>query len=163
MCKIEGCNKAVKAAGLCSGHYERKRKGVSDEYLSMPMATRGAGTTNAQGYKEVCGLSIHRLLAVKALNRLLKGEECVHHVDNDPGNNTPSNLVICPDKAYHALLHKRARALEACGHADWLYCYVCQGYSDPTDSDLYINQYRTSQVYHRKCMAAHVKARRHAS
>jgi len=31
----------------------------------------------------------------------------VHHVDGNRSNNTPSNLVICPNDSYHSLLHAR--------------------------------------------------------
>ena len=31
------------------------------------------------------------------------------HLDGNPRNNAPSNLVICQDKAYHMLLHARQR------------------------------------------------------
>jgi len=42
-----------------------------------------------------------RRRAVKALGRPLRGTEEVHHF-------TRTQLVICPDRAYHALLHRLA-------------------------------------------------------
>lgn len=38
--------------------------------------------------------------------RLPKGAQ-VHHADQDRLNNKPSNLVICQDRKYHMLLHRR--------------------------------------------------------
>jgi hypothetical protein len=49
----------------------------------------------------------HRLIAEKALGRHLPIEHPVHHADLDPSQNANSNLVICEDQAYHALLHAR--------------------------------------------------------
>jgi hypothetical protein len=54
----------------------------------------------------------HRLVAEKALGRHLKAEEVVHRVNEIKDDNRPQNLVICPDRAYHAMIHwrmKRAR------------------------------------------------------
>lgn len=73
----------------------------------------------------------HVLVAEKALGRELKGTEEVHHWNENKQDNRPSNLVICPDRAYHLLLHQRTRAFDACGHADWLKCRECKTYDDP--------------------------------
>lgn len=75
----------------------------------------------------------HVLIAEQALGKPLPEGAQVHHVDGDPGNNAPGNLVICQDQAYHKLLHRRQRALEACGHADWLRCWVCKEWDEPAN------------------------------
>lgn len=60
----------------------------------------------------------HILIAERALGRyLLEGAE-VHHADENKRNNTNRNLVICQDKAYHKLLHVRARVVRAGGNPD---------------------------------------------
>jgi hypothetical protein len=86
---------------------------------------------------------LHISIAEKALGKKLpKGVE-VHHVDEIKGNNANDNLVICPNRNYHQLLHKRTRALNACGHADWLRCHVCKEYSPPA----YIKIYGKRQIH----------------
>lgn len=55
----------------------------------------------------------------------------VHHMDEDPTNNEPGNLVICPDEAYHNLIHMRTEAWKACGNPNYLKCYVCKEYDAP--------------------------------
>jgi hypothetical protein len=57
----------------------------------------------------------HVIVAERAFGKALpKGAE-VHHVDEDKFNNHRSNLVICQDRAYHQLLHQRARIVRAGG------------------------------------------------
>jgi hypothetical protein len=60
-------------------------------------------------YAYANSVKVHLALATKALGHALpKGAE-VHHADGNSLNNTPSNLVICPSRAYHMLLHHRMR------------------------------------------------------
>jgi hypothetical protein len=54
-------------------------------------------------------------VAENALGRRLPAGAEVHHVDGDKHNNEPSNLVICQDAKYHALLHRRQRIRDAGG------------------------------------------------
>ncbi len=73
----------------------------------------------------------HAVIAARALGRPLVQPEEVHHVDGDRLNNVNSNLVVCPDRAYHMLLHRRQRALDACGNPNWLKCRLCMQYDAP--------------------------------
>jgi len=68
------------------------------------------------GYMRIGTEYVHRLLAELVLGRKLKTKEQVHHVDEDKSNNTNSNLVICPDEAYHKLLHSRQRIVDMGGN-----------------------------------------------
>lgn len=61
------------------------------------------------------GVVEHVLIAEAALGKRLPIGSEVHHVDENTLNNASSNLVICQDKAYHKLLHVRARVVRAGG------------------------------------------------
>lgn len=69
----------------------------------------------------------HVLVAERALGKRLPADADVHHVDGTKRNNQNSNLVICQDRAYHMLLHVRARILKAGGNpnTDKL-CCICK-------------------------------------
>lgn len=95
----------------------------------------------------------HIYIASKALGKPLPPKAIVHHADGDSMNNTPSNLVICPDDEYHKLLHMRMRAKKACGHANYFKCRHCGKWDDP--KNLYISP-RWKYANHRKCHADYV-------
>jgi hypothetical protein len=91
----------------------------------------------------------HILIAEVALGKHLPDGAVVHH-------HTPEQLVICQDQAYHMLLHQRQRALEACGHANWLKCPYCKKYD--VLEKMYVRPNRL-HGYHRSCHST-VEAKR---
>lgn len=133
-CNVDGCTgfrNKHSAKGMCHKHYERYRThGRTHRINRKP----GEGTFSC-GYHKVeinnKNISIHRVIAEKALGKPLPKCAVIHHVDGNGLNNANSNLVICPDDAYHFLLHRRQRAYDACGHADWRKCAYCKEYDLP--------------------------------
>ena len=132
-CKIERCHV------VSNNHYRMFMK------YGDPLARKnrhfGEGTPHVDGYWmfEIDKRPVlrHILVAEKALGKRLPKGAIVHHIDEDRTNDLPSNLVICPDSAYHQLLHRRKRAIVACGHADWRKCQICKKYSPENELKIY--------------------------
>lgn len=99
----------------------------------------------------------HILIAERALGKPLLATHPVHHVDDDRANNDRSNLVVCEDQAYHMLLHRRQRAMDACGDPNAYGCGFCSGYDRQWDIHVYHGR-RGIQSWHRSCMAAAKRA-----
>ena len=69
-----------------------------------------------------------RKIAERAIGMKLPKHSCIHHIDGDRNNNKRSNFVVCENKNYHKLLHKRLNAYLSCGCADWWKCSFCIQY-----------------------------------
>ena len=100
----------------------------------------------------------HMIVAVKALGRPLPKGAHIHHINRNGKDNRGTNLVICPNHAYHHLLHQRQRALDACGHANWRKCIRCGNYDDP--SLMYVAANFKHVVFHRNCERIYQNNRR---
>lgn len=112
----------------------------------------GHPNANSTGY-----VYQHILVAERALGRFLKGEEEIHHVSHTRTDNRPSNLVVCPDRAYHFLLERRERALDACGHPSWRKCVHCKEYGDPREMTF---QKAAKSQYHPECSRRYNRERK---
>ena len=99
--------------GLCEKHYNMQLV----YGRTHTIVNRGSKeTVNMDGYVvlQIGGVRIyeHIYKAVKALGKPLPKGAVVHHVNEIKyDNDTPFNLVVCPNQAYHFLLHKRAKEL----------------------------------------------------
>ena len=112
-CAVAECDRPHASRGLCDMHYRR--------FLTHGDPALGAFALNPEGSKRWDGYrvksvkgkqrQVHTLVAEQALGKPLPPDAVVHHVDEDRSNNAANNLVICPDRAYHAALHKRMRQL----------------------------------------------------
>lgn len=99
----------------------------------------------------------HIVVAEAANGRPLpKGVE-IHHVNGDKGNNANSNLVVCPDRSYHLLLHMRTAALIATGDPNARVCRYCGQYGDQSDIRLVSAKRRPE---HRECSDRYARERR---
>lgn len=118
------------------GHHQRGRNGARSNswqggrYITQAgyVQVYGPGHPNANGRGYVAE---HILIASQSIGgQVPRGAE-VHHVNGVRADNQPGNLVICENHAYHHLLHRRANALRACGHAGWTRCWVCGRWDAP--------------------------------
>src|SRR5882672_1438392 len=139
-CSILGCPDEVSAKGLCGFHYHRLWKYgsvMADKLRHGPKIHRASGTGHVthQGYLTIRINNVskfeHTWIVEKVLGKSLPKKAIIHHIDGDTLNNNPSNLIVFPNQAYHVEFHKRQRAYEACGHANWKSCEYCHKYDDP--------------------------------
>lgn len=129
------CGSIIYCKALCKKHYMKLQRHGDPRAGYEHERKRGTGTVTADGYIEIKRNGVsrleHVLIAERALGHALPSEARVHHVDGNESNNSSTNLVICPNDAYHQLLHSRQRALEGCGNANWLKCQYCKVWDAP--------------------------------
>lgn len=161
LCSIAGCDQPHDARGYCRRHYKKLiRYGIPD--APDQLAPDGAGwVSRGRRWFTVDGkkkLQSH-IVAERALGKPLPKEAIVHHVDENPMNDSPCNLVICQSRKYHHLLHMRLDALKATGHAHWRKCPFCCAYDDPQFMREEMTSY-SPRFVHSACRAAAQKRRR---
>jgi hypothetical protein len=129
------------------------------------------GVTISDGYRmvlvpahprasEIGRIGEHILAAEIAFGRFLPDGAVVHHAnENRLDNYSEGNLVICENKAYHNMLHRRKRALEACGNPDWRKCAYCKHWDDPANMVIRQGPIYGGQGYHKRCASENSKAR----
>lgn len=152
VCTIDGCEREHAARGMCKLHYYRVKRWGHTGPAGLIKAPAGSGHKSSRGYVRVGkGLRpMHVVIAEKAIGKRLPPGAHVHHVNGVKDDNRPENLVVCPDQKYHALLHLRQRALDACGNAGYRLCAFCGKYDDPSTM-----QKTGSQFRHRDCYNAY--------
>lgn len=106
------------------------------------------------------GVLEHVAIAERVLGRPLPRGAQVHHVNRRRDDNRHANLVICPDHAYHALLHVRERALDACGDVNKRKCVYCKAWDEPNSMAKRDKGSKGVEYRHRACHAANQLARK---
>lgn len=151
-----GCGKIAKAGKRFAHHYIPS-PGFGEGHHSW-----NGGRTTVNGYVLIrVGddyIREHILVAEKALGHPLPPKAVIHHVDERKTNNAPNNLVICEDQPYHLLLHRRLKALLACGDPSALPCSICRGYE--RQGEMYVHRRRNSPVpraRHKDCVYREMK------
>lgn len=100
----------------------------------------------------------HILVAEHAIGHHLPVKAQVHHVNEKKDENRGSNLVICEDQKYHALLHHRMRALRATGSATARQCVFCKEWN-MADDPIANMSFNSHSWRHRSCSAAYERKR----
>ena len=108
---------------------------------------------NAGGYELRRGQYVHRLKAERALGKPLPRGAVVHHVDYNRLNNDNTNLVVCPDRRYHSLLHQRQDAVNAGYPAHYRQCDYCKQFDDPDNMRSYMRKSGPGMPHHIECNA----------
>lgn len=89
----------------------------------------------------------HILIAEQVLQKSLPEKAVMHH-------HTNNQLVICENQEYHMLLHRRKRAYDSCGNANWRKCVHCKKWDSPENLSICGNT-----VYHKRCERLHCRKR----
>lgn len=89
----------------------------------------------------------HIKIVAAALGRPIPKGAHVHHANGVKSDNSRGNLVLCPDAAYHKLLHQRMRAKEATGNPRSRKCKYCKQWGTPE------NLVMQAKPYHPVCSA----------
>jgi hypothetical protein len=142
-CVVINCNEKATRKSMCQKHY--RRMSVYGDSSITNRRSNGDG----KGYRS----GLHNIIAESILGKALPKGAIVHHINHDPSDNNPSNLIICQSQAYHLLLHIRERALLKTGNANWIKCKLCNNYDSPDN----ITLTKKGIKYHPKCNRAHVK------
>lgn len=157
-CIAPGCSAIAAHKELCASHYRLNlHKGTFDSAIRK----RGTGTITSNGY--VCiGMNgkkkqAHVLIVEALLGHALPPGAEIHHVDENKANNTHTNLVVCPSKAYHKMLHTRQDALAACGNASHRKCPFCKQYSAP---EAMTHNKSSRYFYHAACKSNYNQLRK---
>jgi hypothetical protein len=129
--------------------------------VSIHGKTRKIVKNPVTGYESIANIGgrkgkakyVHHLKAEAVLGRTLKHNEEVHHVDGDPSNNENSNLVICPNHAYHMMLHRRQRAMDSTGNPLSIRCEYCGNHGAEKE-----RSNRPQSGWHYECKRKYEKA-----
>ena len=93
---------------------------------------------------------------MRVLGKALPTGAEVHHVNENRADNRHENLVVCPNKAYHKLLHVRMAAMDACGNPNFRKCPFCKEYDSPERMK---HNPSSRYYYHAACKQEYRKAR----
>ena len=159
ICSIDGCGKIHEARGYCRQHYQQWS--WHGEPLKRVRVERGSGWKSNHGYRLISDKLEHVLIAERAIGKQLPKGAVVHHVDKNPVNNEPTNLVVCPSQAYHLLIHQRQAAYDACGNASYRKCVYCGEYSDPAGMKVHQKKSTTTTYRHSTCRGARRGTNKH--
>ncbi len=68
----------------------------------------------------------HRVVVEDIIGKYLPDHAIVHHLNGNRKHNNPDNLVVCPNDAYHQLIHNRTYSLVFTGSPNNRWCPGCE-------------------------------------
>ncbi len=132
-CSLEHCQNKYKAKGYCSNHYKLSKK-YNDLSLVKKNRKKGLGCIRKDGYKITCEKGVntleHRSVYEKYHGVKIREFEVVHHIDDNPLNNSIENLMLFKNQSAHLSFHNKKRNEEKfrkLGETDMLkFCPKCK-------------------------------------
>lgn len=159
-CLVAGCESIADhpVSGLCEIHYRRLRRTGT---TTVKRRSSGSGTITKYGYIAVGGskgakAQEHTIIVESVLGKPLPEGAEIHHVNGDKSDNTKSNLVVCPSRAYHKMLHQREASLHACGNPNYRKCPFCKQYGN---TDQMSHNKSSRYFYHLECKNEYRRSR----
>lgn len=116
-CKIAECTTLTSSIhGMCTPHYKQQWRLKKLGRTELITRTSKERWVHKSGYimmrNKYGSLTYeHIILAEKALGKQLPYGAIVHHMKARDDNHGAFKLIICPDQAYHILIHKRMEEL----------------------------------------------------
>jgi hypothetical protein len=99
----------------------------------------------------------HIVVAEKKYGRFINKPEVVHHIDENPKNNNPDNLMLFANNTEHKNFHMQERAFAETGNRDYRRCVFCKQYDSP--ENLIFMPDKTAML-HIKCRSEYDRQRR---
>lgn len=101
------------------------------------------------------------LIAESILGRYISNKIHIHHIDENKSNDEHNNLIICENKEFHLMLHRRMRAYKATRDANKRFCTFCKNW-DSLNNLKGMNDKRKkniSQFFHLSCRKKYYRKR----
>lgn len=116
ICRVDDCGERAVTVSEKLCHFHRRRQEAGFDLTNKRLIRqRGLGTLDKRQYVviRIGGVAKfeHRNIVEKALGKPIPQGVQIHHLNDKKWDNRPNNLVVCPNDAYHKLLHKRTREL----------------------------------------------------
>ncbi len=152
-----GCGRVT---GITTHNRPERGLAKGDHFRFVRGHSAFRGTTIRNGYRYIhIGKgkyeTEHTLIAQSALGHKLPPRAQVHHYNEIKLDNSRGNLVVCEDRAYHSLLHRRQRARAECGNPNARRCLACHTYA--RQDEIVLTTARGvpgRRAYHRSCCRA---------
>lgn len=149
-CSVAGCAAKRDGRSLMCGKHRRRLRLYGDVNITKNRKPgEGFYASGYLAFQENGRKKFeHIIIAESVIGKELPIGAVVHHANCMKSDNSKANLVICPDRSYHNLLHKRIDAYNATGNPNANKCRYCKKY----DSNKNLTKLKNDDVYwHAEC------------